>query len=237
MTVALFLSVLVGILSGAIAMAVVLLTIPGRWLRAKPRGSLTQADYLAVFALGLGRDSSGNETAGASNDALADWLLANNPQRKPTVVQEGIYLALRQREHIQPDLALSRWVHRLPHDPNVDADTVSAALQCWTLASARGWSRPAVVAHDLQQQRMAWLFQHLYGEDRVVVPELPEIPFDPTSTQHAGTRSQRIWLLVEVMLARPAMGRWGGALIVLAVGLVAALFAGAIVGWGLGVMK
>jgi len=220
------------LLGGLVGLAVVLWSWPTDWLRARPRGGLAQADHLVVFALGLGRDAAGDETAGASNDALADWLLANNTDRKPTVVQEGVYLALRERQRRRhreadgPELDLAAWVIRLPHDPAAYVGTVEAALQATSLATARGWSRPAVVAHDLHQQRMAWLFEGYYGADRVVVPALPPTPFDPASTQHWGTRSLAGWRVREILLARPAMGVWGGALLVGVVALAGAVLFG-----------
>lgn len=214
------------LLGGLVGLAVVLWSWPTDWLRARPRGDLAQADHVVVFALGLGRDADGDETAGASNDALADWLLANNPDRKPTVVQEGVYLALRARERRMPDLDLAAWVIRLPHDPTGYVGTVEAALQATALATARGWSRPAVVAHDLHQQRVAWLFERVYGTDRVVVPALPPTPFDPASTQHWGTRSPAGWRAWEVLLGRPAMGVWGGALLAGVVAVAGAIFFG-----------
>jgi hypothetical protein len=204
-----------GALVGALAALVLASrTWPDRWLRALPRGDLSRADYFAVFGMGLGpRDARGKPTAGASNEALADWLLANNPRRKPTIVQEGVYLALLAREKLDRKLKLSAWVLRLPHDDGVSVDTAGATLQCWALAAARGLSRPVVVAHDLQQQRMAWLFDRIYTSDRVVIPELPAIPFDPASTQHWGTRSRPNWVLWELLLARPSMGRYRGSLL------------------------
>ena len=223
---------LAALLGGLAALALLLRRLPDRWVRPLPCGQVSEADYFAVFALGLGRDASGEETAGASNEALADWLLANNPQRRWAVVQEGVYLALREREKGNPNLRLKRWVIRLPHDPDVYVDTAGATLQCWALASVRGLSRPAVVAHDLQQQRMAWLFERIYTPQRVVIPELPALPFDPNSVQHWGTRSRRNWLLWELLLARPAIGRYRAAV---GVGLVVLAGAAAAFGlvWGL----
>jgi hypothetical protein len=65
-------------------------------LKATPRGDLAQADSFVVFAFGLGLPVDGTDTAGESNLALARWLLEANPGRQPTVVQDGVYLALRE---------------------------------------------------------------------------------------------------------------------------------------------
>ncbi len=217
---------LAALLGGLLVLVLILRACPPAWLRARPRGNLADADFLVVFAFALTRDVRGEEAAGASNAALADWLLTANPQRKPTIVQEGVYLALLDRARSQPTLNLKGWVIRLPHDPAVYVDTMGATHQCWTLASARGWSRPAVIAHDLQQQRMAWLFKRLYTPERVIVPALPEIPFEPASTQHWGTRSLPGWILWEVLFARPAMGVFGGAVLILLLTLAGAVAAG-----------
>jgi hypothetical protein len=225
--IALLVAGVAALLGGLATFALVLSRCPDRWLRPEPRGDLEQADFFAVFGMGLGRDSQGHETAGKSNEALADWLLANNPRRKPALVQEGVYLALAARERRFPRLQLSTWVVRLPHAPAVYRNTAGAALQCWALAAARGLSRPAVIAHDLQQQRMAWIFDRLFTSERVVVPALPSLPFDAKSVQHWGTRSRRNWLVWELLFARPAIGRHrGGLLLALAALGGAALAAG-----------
>src|SRR5262245_25562291 len=66
------------------------------WCRAKPRGELEAADSFVVFSFGLGPTVNGQPTAGASNRALAEWLVKNNRGKKLTVVQEGVYLALQE---------------------------------------------------------------------------------------------------------------------------------------------
>jgi hypothetical protein len=218
-----------GLLGGLAFLALVLRCLPNRWLRPSPRGTLEEADFLAVFALGLRREGR-SEAAGESNAALAEWVLTNNPGRKPTVVQEGVYLALLRRAEADPDLNLSAWVLRLPHAPDVYVDTLGATLQCWALAWERGLCRPAVVAHDLQQQRMAWLFERIFTPERVVVPQLPTIPFDARSVQHWGTRTRAGWLMWELLLARPAMGHSLGALGVAGF-VLAGASAGVVVFW------
>lgn len=201
-----------------VAVVLVLACWPDAWLRAQPRGDLARADFFAVFALGLGRDG-----AGRTNEALADWLLAHNPERKPAIVQEGVYRALLARE---PARALAAWVIRLPHDPHVYVTTAAAALQCWAIAAVRGLSRPVVVAHALHLQRVAWLFDPLYTSERVVVPEMPTMPFDPDSVQHWGTRSRRGWVVWELLVARPALRRSRGALLVVLAMLIGAALLG-----------
>lgn len=218
---------LAGLLAGVLTLLLVVPRIPSRWLRARPVGTLAQADFLVVLDFGMGR----NGIAGASNEALADWLLSANSARKPTLIQEGVHQALRERERQQPELKLGSWVVPLPHDKKAQMDTTGAALQCWLIATARGWSRPAVVAHDLHQQRAGWLFARLYGADRVVLPELPEIPFDADSVQHWSTRSQTGWLFWELPFARPAMGAFEGLLALLSLGLTAAAVVGLAVGY------
>ncbi len=220
-------------LGAALAVLGVLAWLPDRWLRARPRGRLRDADVFVAFALGLTRTPTGADGPGESNLAIARWLVTNNPDRKPTVTQEGVYLALLQLQQGQPELKVDQWTVRLPHDPKVYVDTRGAALQCWAVMHMRGWRRPALISHDLQLRRMAWTFERLGFARELVIPDaLPAMPFDARSVQHWGTRSRRGWLLWEVFLARPAVGRFagwlwlgGGAAVGAAVGLLtAALF-------------
>jgi hypothetical protein len=92
-------------------------------------------------------------------------------------------------------------------------DTAGAALQTWAILDLKGCKRPALVAHDLQLQRMAWTFEALGLED-AVVPDLPGVPFDAVSSQHWGTRSRTGWLAWELLLARPLALRPRSALLV-----------------------
>lgn len=225
---AILIGALVSTLGGWIAARWLLARWPARWLRATPRGDLLSGDCFAVFGFGLCRDDQGNETAGVSNDALAKWLLVHNPNRKPTFVQEGVYLALRAIEAEWPNLSLDQWIFRLPHEPAAYATTGDATLQCWELATLRGLSRPVVVAHDLQLQRMVWMFEAAFGDDRAIVPEMPCIPFEPASIQHRGTRSRLGWIAWELLLARPAMGRFGAVFAFAAIAILGMVLAGGI---------
>jgi hypothetical protein len=190
-------------LATALALFVAALpAVPDRWVRAEPRGDLHQADAFVVFALGLGQPVNGKPTPGESNRAIARWLVEHNAQHSPAIVQEGVYLALKELEADRPDLRLEKWVIRLPHRPGVYVDTSGAALQAWAILDVKGRHRPALLAHDLHLQRMAWTFDQLGMED-AIVPDLPAMPFDPDSSQHWGTRSRRGWLAWELLLARP----------------------------------
>jgi hypothetical protein len=164
--------------------------------RAQPRGSVAEADSFVVFGFGLGPTVNGKPTPGASNRALAQWLLAHNPERKPTVVQEGIYLALEELNAVGP------WVIRLSDRPGVYVDTLGAANQAEAVLHLGGLTRPIVVAHDLQLQRAVWSCEAV-GLTECVVPELPPTPFDPESVQHGGTRSESEWVRRELLVARP----------------------------------
>src|SRR5262245_15291331 len=45
------------------------------WCRAKPRGDVATADSFVVFSFGIGPTVNGQPIAGASNLALAEWLV------------------------------------------------------------------------------------------------------------------------------------------------------------------
>jgi hypothetical protein len=199
--------------------------VPDRWLRPEPRGDLDQADAFVAFALGLGQSAEGQPTPGQSNRAIARWLVEHNPHHRPAIVQEGVYLALKELEGERPALRVDGWVTRLPHRPDVYVDTSGAALQTWAVLEVKGCRRPALVAHDLHLQRMVWTFDQL-GLSDAVVPDLPAMPFDPNSPQHPGTRSRTGWLAWELLLARPLAVRPRSSLLValLGVALLAAVW-------------
>ena len=187
--------------------------------RAEPRGSLAEADSFVVFSFGLGPDANGKPTAGRSNRALALWLLEHNPARKPTVVQQGVYLALEELN------ATGDWVIRLSDRPGVYVDTMGAAFQTETVLHLKGLKRPVLVAHDLQLQRMVWSFEAV-GVTDFVVPDLPPTPFDPESVQHSGTKYESAWVRRELLVARPVTLRPQTTLAVVAV--IAFLYGAAI---------
>jgi hypothetical protein len=191
--------------------------VPDTWIRPEPRGSVEDADVFVVFGLGLGPPAGGRETPGESNRALARWLAEHNPRRKPAIVQEGVYLALQELEESRPGLRVGDWAIRLPHRPGVYVDTAGAALQTWAVMDLKGYHRPALVAHDLQLQRMVWSFEQC-GFEEMVVPEMPSIPFDAGSSQHWGTRSRTGWLLWELLFARPLARRPRGSLLLALLG-------------------
>lgn len=174
---------------------------PG-WCRAVPQGDLATADAFVVFGFGLGPTADDQPTPGQTNRALAAWLVANNPAKKPVIVQEGVYLALKELEKAQPD-ALKDWkVVRIPDRPGMYVDTTGAALQTDGILSRENLKKPALVSHDYQLWRMARAFEDT-GLTDVVVPNLPAFPFDPDSVQHLGTRYYQLWLVREVFAARP----------------------------------
>jgi hypothetical protein len=217
-------SLILAVLAALVATASALQLVPDQWVRATPRGDLKTANLFVAFGLGLCRTPDGGEPAGESNRAIARWLIEHNPHRKPAIVQQGVYLALKEFEAARPGLAVDTWVLRLPHDPELYVDTRGAALQTWALMTIRGRSRPTLVAHDLQLQRMVWTFEELrIGED-IIIPDLPSMPFDPASVQHWGTRSRPGWLVWELFFARPISLRPGAVvlegLVVLAAGLL-----------------
>jgi hypothetical protein len=206
------LALALGAASALLLLLLVIPAVPDRWIRAEPRGDIEDADVFVVFGLGLGQLAGGRETPGESNRALARWLAEHNPGRKPAVVQEGVYLALRELEESRPGLRVGDWAIRLPHRPGVYVDTAGAALQSWAVMDLKGYRRPTLVAHDLQLQRMVWTFEP-FGFEGMVVPDMPSIPFDARSSQHWGTRSRTGWLLWELLFARPLALRPRGSLL------------------------
>lgn len=184
---------------GAVVAAVLLspLLLTGGWCRATPRGDAQTADSIVAFAFGMGRSD-----AGRSNRGLAEWLVDNNPGRKPVVAQDGVYLALNELATSRPG-CLDGWtIVRLPEHDGVYVDTTGAAFQTDAVLDRQKLSKPMLVAHDLQLQRMVWAFEAIGIRD-VVVPDLAPTPFDPESVQHAGTRCEPIWLAREAFAARP----------------------------------
>jgi len=163
---------------------------------AKPQGKVEQADSFVVLGFGLVRTAGGQEAAGASNQALAAWLVEHNPERKPAIVQQGVYLALQALVAQQPELhPLDEWVTVLPHDAQAYVDTRGAVLQSWVLMRQLGCSWPAVVSHQLQMRRAGWLFERL-PLDGVILPHIQGIPFDADSV-HPQTRSLVRYLAFE----------------------------------------
>jgi hypothetical protein len=183
--------------------------------RAQSQGTLNEADSFVVFSFGLGPDAEGKSTAGASNHALAKWVLANNPTRKPTIVQEGVYLALKESN------TAGSWVIRLSDRPGVYVDTMGGAYQAETLLHLRKLKRPVIVAHDLQLQRAVWSMEAV-GVSDYVVPEMPPTPFDPSSVQHSGTRDEFVWVVRELLFARPVTLR--PQMTIVLVGVIAFLY-------------
>ena len=154
--------------------------------------------------------------------ALAEWLVANNPDRKPVVVQPGIRSALLALSTLEPNCINGWTIIGLPEHDGVYVDTEHAAFQVDVVLDRLHLTRPILVAHDLQLQRMVWALDDAGIRD-VIVPDLPPTPFDPESVQHWGTRWKAIWLAREVFAARPLTLRSRATMLV--VGLAAALYA------------
>ena len=76
------------------------------------------------------------------------------------------------------------------------------ALQTEVVLALKHLKRPVLVAHDLQLERMVWTFEE-GGRTDFVVPDMPATPFDPNSSQHAGTKSRGAWVVRELLAARP----------------------------------
>ena len=164
--------------------------------RADPVGELNRADHFIVLGFGIVRGPEGNDTLGRSNLALAKWLLTNNPNRKQAVVQYGVFLALQELGETD----LDNWITVLPDHKDIHVDTRAALLQAWALTDKQGLQRPAIVCMPMQSARALWIANKMMEE--VVLPSLPEMPFDPESTQ-LWTRSPLLYALFELIVARP----------------------------------
>lgn len=168
-------------------------------LVADASGEVASADFYILLGFGLSRDANDNLAPGASNLALAQWLLENNPQRKTTVTQLGTELALRAL--LGEDSA--EFICPLPHDDRVHVDTHGAALQIWLLAEQNGWRCPCLVTHPLQSERARRIFAKL-PFDQLIIPAIPPdaIPMTPDSIQR-WTRTKTNYYVFEWLLARP----------------------------------
>ena len=170
-------------------------------LVAKPHGDIIAAEAFILLGFGLNQEDDGVIAPGASNMALAQWVASHNPYKLPTITQMGIYLALKELEKEQPDLAIDTWVINLPHDPRVHVDTAGAALQIWLICENTGISRVCLVTHPHQSERARRIFGKLPLTE-LIMPHLPDIPYDPASIQ-IWTRSRFYYLLFEYLMARP----------------------------------
>ena len=170
-------------------------------LSVVPTGNLNEADVFFLLGFGLVRTADGRLLPGASNLALARWLVAHNPHRLPTITQEGTYLALKQLEYADPALAVENWVINLPHDDRLHVDTYGAALQIWLICANAGLEHGVLVTHPWQLARSRRIFAKLPLQE-LIIPDLPPMPFEPNSTQ-LWTRHKLLYLLYEFGLARP----------------------------------
>lgn len=170
-------------------------------LTAVAHGSLADADAFILLGFGLNRQPDGSPAPGASNLALARWVVAHNPHKLPTITQLGTYLALKQIEQSRPDLDVDSWAINLPHDDRVHVDTAGAALQIWLIFENVGIRRAVLVTHPHQSERARRIFEKL-PLDEIIMPALPPIPYDPDSIQR-WTRNKRSYLFFEFVMARP----------------------------------
>lgn len=173
-------------------------------LTAVPQNNITNADSFILLGFGLAKTDNGQDAPGKSNQAIARWLVAHNPQKRTTITQEGTYLALKELEAEMPDLAVDAWTVNLPHDEDVHVDTYGAALQIWMLARQMELERPCLVTHPWQMARARRIFQKLPWITELIIPELTlaQIPFDAASTQ-IWTRHPLFYLCFEYLMARP----------------------------------
>ena len=110
---------------------------------AEPKGNLISADVFIVLGFGIVRGTKSKNEAGRSNLALAKWLLENNPDYKPAIMQFGIQLAL-----IELGIPnLDEWVVVLPDHPRIHVDTRAAMLQAWAIMDKQGYKMPVIVCN------------------------------------------------------------------------------------------
>jgi len=176
---------------------------------ARPQGDTADGDVFILLGFGLVEEQDGTLRPGISNQRLAEWVVANNPHKLPTITQEGTKLALLELEAADPQLNIERWVINLPHDPHVHVDTYGAALQIWLLCFNTELKRPILVTHPYQSERARRIFSKLPLSE-IIIPfiDSDSIPFTPNSTQR-WTRSRFWYFIFEFAMARP-IGRLFG---------------------------
>jgi hypothetical protein len=172
-------------------------------LVARPQGQLKDADAFVLLGFGLVESENGRPLPGAGNQSLAEWVVAHNPLRLPTITQEGTYLALKEMELADPSLEVDHWAINLPHDSRVHVDTYGAALQVWLIFNNTGICRPVLVTHPYQSERARRIFSKLPLAEVIIPPiDTTTIPFIPESKQR-WTRNRFWYTIFEFLLARP----------------------------------
>ncbi|HSB00748.1 MAG TPA: hypothetical protein VLE49_08865, partial [Anaerolineales bacterium] len=132
------------------------------------------------------------------------WIVHNKPSQMQTVLaQEAIWVAADQETLTNSDIELMR-IHR--HDPHIYVDTLNAAFCSIQQTQKLGKKKIMLVAHDLQIQRVAWDFERVgrvtCPDCVFVIPEIHDVPY-PASSVHPQTRSEFIYKITELLIARP----------------------------------
>lgn len=179
------------------------------WLKAEPtpgwREKAKSIDTAIILGFGFEKDAGGHLRGGRSNEFLLQWTLEHT-RADTLLVQEGVleaYISSDTRRKA-PGKKLLR-IHR--HIEGIDMNTFRTAYCALEQMDALGKRQAVLVAHDLQLQRAAWIFEKLKlarpnGADlSFVVPEIPPTPF-PADSDQLRTRWKLLYIFCELFGSR-----------------------------------
>jgi hypothetical protein len=181
-----------------------------RWLRAKPTEDWERKvkEVHTVILLGFGyEDDCGDMKPGDANKRLLEWTM-DHTEARTLLVQEGVWVAAcesSEKECTKSGRKLMR-IHR--HDPTVYLNTLDTAFCAMQELEKLGEKEAVLVTHDLQLKRAAWDFgtvkqsRRSWQDIRFVIPEMPDMPY-PKASIHWHTRSEWVWRIIELLVARP----------------------------------
>jgi uncharacterized SAM-binding protein YcdF (DUF218 family) len=179
------------------------------WLRAEPtpgwQEEIGSIDTLIVLGFGFEKDARDQLQAGRSNEFLLRWALEHT-QAHTFLVQEGVLAAYAavQSQQGTSGKKMER-IHR--HIEGIDMNTFQTAYCALERMDSMGKRQAVLVAHDLQLQRAAWIFEKLKTAKpdweglRFVVPEIPPTPF-PTDSDQLRTRWKPLYIFCELFGSR-----------------------------------
>lgn len=180
------------------------------YIKSKPSANYKQemkdAKSVIVFGFGLGKDKNGDIVPGEANVKLNDWI-KENISKKYIVAQYGNILAQKL------DSSNNSFILIHENNPQKYVNSYQAAeyalLKIDSLYSLGLISNNIVlVAHDMQMQRVLWIFQKLaennskWQKYNFIVPKIPKIPFYCSSSQ-LHTKSRFVYNCVELFISRP----------------------------------
>lgn len=179
------------------------------WLRAEPthgwQEKIKTIDTAIILGFGYERDALGHLRAGKSNAFLMQWALEHT-HADTLLVQEG-GLAAYNQINVQGEVKgkKSFRIHR--HIDDIDLNTFQTAYCALEKMEQLGKRKAVLVAHDLQLQRVAWIFKKLTpsradaAEYKFIVPHIPPTPF-PADSDQLRTRSKLLYIFCELFGSR-----------------------------------